>query len=157
MGALPITILPSSPLAAERHFHVWHSSWLHLIVLESRDRSRSALRRDKETRMTTTTEHRPAEAHHHTHGPSCGHLAVIHNDHVDYLHNGHLHHEDNGHYDECDTCSCPHCSDSCATCTCEDCTCPTCNHNVCSCEHCDDSCSSCTCEDCTCPTCAHAA
>ena len=33
--------------------------------------------------MTATTEHRPAEAHHHTHGPNCGHLAVIHGDHVE--------------------------------------------------------------------------
>ena len=78
--------------------------------------------------MTATTEHRPAEAHHHTHGPDCGHLAVIHGDHVDYIHNGHAHHEDNGHYDECDTCSCEHCSDPCAVCTCEDCSCPTCTH-----------------------------
>ena len=78
--------------------------------------------------MTATTEHRPAEAHRHTHGPNCGHLAVIHGDHVDYIHNGHAHHEDNGHYDECDVCSCEHCSDSCAVCECEDCSCPTCTH-----------------------------
>ena len=78
--------------------------------------------------MTVTTEHRPAEAHHHTHGPNCGHLAIIHGDHVDYVHNGHLHHEDHGHYDECDTCACPHCSDSCAVCECQDCSCPTCTH-----------------------------
>ena len=107
--------------------------------------------------MTATTEHRPAEADQHTHGPDCGHLAVIHGDHVDNIHNGPAHHQDNGHYDECDTCSCEHCSDPCAVCECEDCTCPTCNHNTCSCEHCSDSCSSCTCEDCTCPTCTHAA
>lgn len=116
--------------------------------------------------MTATLEHRPAEAHSHTHGPGCGHRAIIHGDHVDYLHDGHVHREDhdghvhredNGHYDECDICSCPHCSDHCATCTCEDCSCPTCNHNVCSCEHCSDSCVSCNCQDCTCPTCTHAA
>ncbi len=28
--------------------------------------------------MTTTTEHVSAETHKHTHGPSCGHEAVIH-------------------------------------------------------------------------------
>ena len=82
--------------------------------------------------MTTTVEHRPAEAHAHTHGPDCGHRAVIHGDHVDYIHGGHAHREDNGHYDECDTCQCPDCSDSCAVCECADCTCPTCNHAVCS-------------------------
>ena len=108
--------------------------------------------------MTTTTEHIAAEAHKHTHGPNCGHEAVIHFDHVDYIHDGHAHREDNGHYDECTTCTCGNCSDTCATCTCEDCTCPTCSHNACSCGSCDcSSCSSCVCEDCTCPTCRHAA
>jgi hypothetical protein len=32
--------------------------------------------------------------HPHTHGPGCGHTAVLHNGHVDYLHDGHLHHQD---------------------------------------------------------------
>jgi hypothetical protein len=35
----------------------------------------------------------------HTHGPSCGHEAVPHGDHVDYLVEGHLHHP---HGDHCD-------------------------------------------------------
>ena len=35
----------------------------------------------------------------HTHGPSCGHEAVPHGDHVDYLVNGHLHHPHEGHCD----------------------------------------------------------
>lgn len=82
----------------------------------------------KETTMTVTTEHRPAETHKHTHGPGCGHEAVIHHDHVDYLHDGHVHHEHDGHYDECSTCQCGHCNDSCANCNCEDCACPTCQH-----------------------------
>jgi hypothetical protein len=30
--------------------------------------------------------------HSHQHGPSCGHTAIKHGDHVDYLHDGHLHH-----------------------------------------------------------------
>ncbi|VEG75327.1 hypothetical protein [Actinomyces slackii] len=107
--------------------------------------------------MTVTTEHRPAEAHTHTHGPDCGHTAVIHGDHVDYLHNGHAHREDGGHYDECTVCSCPDCDDVCAACQCAACSCPTCNHNTCQCEHCSDSCSSCACEDCSCATCTHAA
>ena len=51
----------------------------------------------------TVLEHRTAEAHGHTHGPDCGHDAVIHEDHVDYLHDGHAHHEHDGHYDECAT------------------------------------------------------
>ena len=56
--------------------------------------------------MTTTTEHIAAEAHKHTHGPNCGHEAVIHFDHVDYIHDGHAHREHDGHYDECTTCPC---------------------------------------------------
>jgi DNA-binding transcriptional ArsR family regulator len=35
----------------------------------------------------------------HTHGPTCGHEAVPHGDHVDYLVEGHLHHP---HGDHCD-------------------------------------------------------
>ena len=30
----------------------------------------------------------------------CGHLAVSHDDHVDYVHDGHRHAEHDGHYDE---------------------------------------------------------
>lgn len=35
--------------------------------------------------------HHPHE-HDHTHGPNCGHTAVVHGDHTDHLHGGHLHH-----------------------------------------------------------------
>ena len=49
----------------------------------------------------TDLKHTIAEDHAHTHGPACGHKAIIHLDHVDYLHNGHVHHEHDGHYDEC--------------------------------------------------------
>ena len=83
----------------------------------------------------TTVEHAPAETHRHTHGPGCGHEAIVHLDHVDYLHDGHVHREhvtaDGVHYDECDTCSCANCTDSCARCDCAACDCPTCNHAVC--------------------------
>ena len=36
----------------------------------------------------------------HAHGPTCGHEAIPHGDHVDYLVEGHLHSPCNGH---CDT------------------------------------------------------
>src|SRR5271166_1599601 len=111
-------------------------------------------------RRVTTAEYRPAEQHHHTHGPGCGHASVLHADHVDYLHDGHVHREhpapDGVHYDECTTCQCPNCSDSCAICVCADCTCPSCNHNTCQCADCADACNNCACSDCTCPTCTHA-
>jgi hypothetical protein len=42
-------------------------------------------------------EHRE---HRHVHGPGCGHVAVQHDDHVDYLHEGHLHHPHDAHVDE---------------------------------------------------------
>jgi zinc transport system permease protein len=46
------------------------------------------------------TEHEPAPEHEHQHGPGCGHLAVPHDDHVDYVHDGHRHAEHGAHYDE---------------------------------------------------------
>jgi hypothetical protein len=36
----------------------------------------------------------------HTHGPTCGHTAIPHGDHVDYLVGGHLHHPHGGHCDD---------------------------------------------------------
>ncbi len=38
--------------------------------------------------------------HDHDHGPGCGHLAVPHDDHVDYVHDGHRHAPHGSHYDE---------------------------------------------------------
>lgn len=45
-------------------------------------------------------EHLPTEGHDHDHGPTCGHIAVPHGDHVDYLHDGHRHAVHGSHYDE---------------------------------------------------------
>jgi zinc transport system permease protein len=38
--------------------------------------------------------------HDHDHGPECGHVAVLHDDHVDYVHDGHRHAPHDEHYDE---------------------------------------------------------
>jgi len=38
--------------------------------------------------------------HDHDHGPGCGHVAVPHDDHVDYVHDGHRHAPHGTHYDE---------------------------------------------------------
>ncbi len=47
------------------------------------------------------SEHQPSESEHqHVHGPDCGHLAVPHEDHVDYVHDGHRHAPHGEHYDE---------------------------------------------------------
>ncbi|WP_141013574.1 metal ABC transporter permease [Nocardioides sambongensis] len=44
--------------------------------------------------------HEPIDEHPHEHGPRCGHLAVPHEDHVDYVHDGHRHAAHGAHYDE---------------------------------------------------------
>ena len=36
----------------------------------------------------------------HAHGPSCGHAAIPHGDHVDYLVTDHLHHPHGSHCDD---------------------------------------------------------
>lgn len=46
----------------------------------------------------TCAETRCVEAH--AHGPSCGHEAVPHGDHVDYLVDGRLHHAHGEHCDD---------------------------------------------------------
>lgn len=40
------------------------------------------------------------EPHTHDHGPTCGHVAVPHDDHVDYVHDGHRHAVHGEHYDD---------------------------------------------------------
>jgi zinc transport system permease protein len=49
-------------------------------------------------------EHQTPEVHPHEHGPDCGHVAVEHDDHVDYVHDGHRHAVhvtgEGPHYDE---------------------------------------------------------
>ena len=36
-------------------------------------------------------QHEVTSTHPHAHGPECGHVAVPHDDHVDYVHDGHRH------------------------------------------------------------------
>lgn len=44
--------------------------------------------------------HDPTGEHPHIHGPGCGHLAVPHDDHIDYVHGSHRHAPHGEHYDE---------------------------------------------------------
>ena len=48
--------------------------------------------------------HEASSTHPHQHGPDCGHVAVEHDDHVDYVHDGHRHAVhvtgEGPHYDE---------------------------------------------------------
>jgi zinc transport system permease protein len=68
------------------------------LVLQSRRRAQAPF----DATLTLHTE--IAESHGHEHGPSCGHLAVEHGDHVDYVHDGHRHAVhvtgEGRHYDE---------------------------------------------------------
>jgi len=52
--------------------------------------------------VATPLQHQPHPGHSHTHGESCGHVAVPHGDHIDYVHDGHLHREHDSHADECE-------------------------------------------------------
>jgi len=50
-------------------------------------------RKPAEGRSSRMTEEKIHGGHEHTHGPDCGHTAVLHGGHTDYLHDGHLHHQ----------------------------------------------------------------
>jgi len=45
--------------------------------------------------------HTQHENHAHSHGPSCGHASIEHEEHTDYLHDGHAHTSHDTHVDEC--------------------------------------------------------
>lgn len=46
------------------------------------------------------TAHAPHPDHMHQHGKGCGHVAIPHEDHVDYVHDGHRHVGHDGHWDD---------------------------------------------------------
>jgi hypothetical protein len=47
-----------------------------------------------------TMTHAQHADHGHTHGDGCGHVAVPHNDHVDYVHHTHRRASHDGHWDD---------------------------------------------------------
>jgi zinc transport system permease protein len=63
--------------------------------LRQRQRMREPFAEGRPDRHETTTDE-----HAHEHGPDCGHVAVPHEDHVDYVHDGHRHAPHGKHYDE---------------------------------------------------------
>jgi len=63
-------------------------------------RHRARLRAPFPIVPTAAVEHETADAHAHQHGQDCGHVAVPHDDHLDYVHDGHRHAEHGAHYDE---------------------------------------------------------
>jgi len=63
-------------------------------------RRRSRLRAPFVDDPPATTQPHEVGEHAHAHGPGCGHLAVEHDDHVDYVHDGHRHAVHGEHYDE---------------------------------------------------------
>ena len=63
-------------------------------------RSRQRLRAPFPTVAAEDHEVACDEEHRHAHGPDCGHVAVLHGDHLDYVHDGHRHAVHEEHYDE---------------------------------------------------------
>ena len=69
-------------------------TWPLGVWLRSRQRLRTPFPADQ------PDEHEVTDDHPHEHGPTCGHVAVPHGDHVDYVHDGHRHAPHGTHYDE---------------------------------------------------------
>ena len=70
-------------------------TWPLGVFLRSRQRLREPFPAGQPDQHEIT-----GEAHAHQHGPDCGHVAVPHEDHVDYVHDGHRHAPHGKHYDE---------------------------------------------------------
>jgi zinc transport system permease protein len=88
---VPVAPGPTIVLLALVGFTV---TWPLGIVIRSRRRLRTPFPELEPDRHEVTDEHP------HVHGPSCGHVAVQHGDHVDYVHDGHRHAAHGKHYDE---------------------------------------------------------
>jgi zinc transport system permease protein len=69
-------------------------TWPLGVLLRSRQRMRTPFE------PVQPQEHEVTDEHPHQHGPTCGHVAVPHGDHVDYVHDGHRHAPHGTHYDE---------------------------------------------------------
>src|SRR5215471_8890349 len=83
----------------EGHTDYLHEGHLHHIHGDHVDEHSIAV--NKTNPVACTPQHK-CNTHDgsHTHGPSCGHEATPHGDHVDYLVGGHLHHAHGGHCDD---------------------------------------------------------
>jgi len=86
-------------LAVEHHGHTDYLQNGHLKHVHGDQVDEHAIEVDKEHPDRCT--HR-AERHdsRHVHGPTCGHEAVPHGNHVDYLVEGRLHYLHDGHCDD---------------------------------------------------------
>src|SRR6478752_4494361 len=69
-------------------------TWPLGVFLRSRQRLRAPFPPGHPAEHEATADHPPE------HGPTCGHVAVPHEDHVDYVHDGHRHAPHGTHYDE---------------------------------------------------------
>lgn len=69
-------------------------TWPLGVFLRSRQRMRAPFP------AVQPEQHEVTDEHPHEHGPTCGHIAVPHGDHVDYVHDGHRHAPHGTHYDE---------------------------------------------------------
>jgi len=86
-------------IAHEGHVDYLHDGCLHSAHLGHTDEHAIAISKintDACTPAHACAGHDAA----HVHGPSCGHEAVPHGDHLDYLVGNHLHHACEGHCDD---------------------------------------------------------
>jgi zinc transport system permease protein len=74
------------------------ASWPLGVWLRSRQRLRAPFAPGDP--LAHEVAHGTLGEHDHVHGDDCGHLAVEHDDHVDYVHGGHRHAAHGEHYDE---------------------------------------------------------
>lgn len=83
----------------EGHVDYLHDGHLHHVGAAGVEEHQLAV---NETNPGSCTPQHHCGGHpaNHVHGPSCGHEAVPHSDHVDYLVGGHLHHPHGGHCDD---------------------------------------------------------
>ena len=86
-------------VAHEGHTDYLHDGHLHHVHQGQVDEHRLSVN-DKNPAECTPDHDCMIHAAGHLHGPSCGHEAVPHGDHVDYIVAGHLHHPCTNHCDD---------------------------------------------------------
>jgi zinc transport system permease protein len=78
---------------------VFALSWPASVLLRRRRRGTPVLPEPQDD-QEVSLPHVATEGHPHQHGPDCGHVSVVHDDHVDFIHAGHRHAKHADHYDE---------------------------------------------------------
>lgn len=87
-----------TPISHEGHTDYLHDGHLHYPHDGHMDEHVLAIS-DQNPEFCTPSHTCPGHEADHAHGPTCGHEAVPHGNHVDYLVNGHLHYPHQAHCD----------------------------------------------------------